>query len=92
MSRKDNILYEALKKNGLEGKFMPDSLTWNAITGCMQTYVEEQEIQSIELTIGEITEIQEAEEEKKVSSCEHNWLNCSDTFQKCDNCPEWKEL
>jgi len=92
MSRKDKILHQALEKNGLLTKYVPDSLIWNLITGCMQTYVEEQEVQQFELTIEEVTDIKEHKKKKQVTSCEHNWLKCSEVFWICSNCAGWKEL
>ena len=92
MSRKDKILHDALEESNLLTKYRPDSFLWNLITGCMQTYVEEQEIASTVLTIAEITDIKKDKKSRQVTSCEHVWLKCSDTFEKCANCPEWKEL
>lgn len=92
MSRKDQILHDALEKSSLLTKYRPDSFLWNLITGCMQSYVEEQEIASVILTIEDVTEIKASVKKKKVSSCEHDWLRCSDQFWTCNNCPEWKEL
>lgn len=91
MSRKDKILHDAIERNNLLSRVPPDGFLWNLITGCMQTYVSEQEIATEVLTIREVTEIRQNARIKTSSTCEHVWLKCSNTFEMCDNCPEWRQ-
>lgn len=92
MDRKDEILAQTLEANGMLTKITPNDAFWNVITRCMQIHVEEQDVQRHKLTIREVTKSKQNSKVKPVSSCNHKWLPCGNSFFICDKCPEWKSL
>lgn len=102
MTKKDRILHEAVDKNGLDKKIVKDSLLWNMITDCMQTYANEQKpeqpiVTKIEPGLGdgiydeEFTIKESIEPVKEIPTHECSWLYCGNGIYVCSHCPAYKE-
>jgi len=91
MTRKDQILIEKLKSNGLSTKIIPDTLFWNVITDCMQQYCDEKESEFDKQTISDVVNLKEFEAKKEKKPHEHEWLYCGYGFYICadESCGEY---
>jgi hypothetical protein len=91
MSKKDEILREGIKKNGLEKQIPIGSFMWEFITDCMQVHTDQEELEQWNVTIEQIRPAGSAKLSKESETCKHVWLLMGYACWVCDKCNQFEK-